>query len=97
MRLIKTERSEYWVNDKNQRHGEYKGWWDDGHGKLSTHCFYFNGKEHGECKWWYDNGKLVSHDYYHRGKKVRDLLKEPVTEEDKFMLTLEHGGKWLCN
>ena len=71
MHLIKNGYYEYWINDKNQMHGEYKEWWD--------------------------NGELSCHEYWSHGEVVRDLLKEPVTEEDKFMLTLEHGGKWLCD
>ena len=95
MILIKNEYQEYWLNDKKQQHGEYKLWWPNG--KLSTHCFYFNGKINGEYKLWGKDGELIDHEYWCHGKRVRDLIIEPVTEEDKFLLTLEYGGQWLCD
>ena len=96
MRLVKENNHEYWVNYKGQRHGEFKRWWDN-NGELREQCFWVNDKLHGECKWWFSNGELIDHEYWCHGKRVRDLIIEPVTEEDKFMLTLEHGGKWLCD
>jgi len=94
MRLVKKEYEEYWINDKGQCYGEYKSWWHDG--RLREHFFYVNDEIHGERKWWYKSGQLVEHFFYANDEIVRDLLKEPVDEEDKFLLTLEHGGRWLC-
>jgi antitoxin component YwqK of YwqJK toxin-antitoxin module len=54
-----------------------------------------NGYLHGESKDWHENGQLREHSLYVNGNNVRDLIKEPVTEEDKFLMTLECGGKWI--
>ena len=93
MQLVKKDGYEYWINDKGQWHGEYKRWHDNG--KLLVHRFYFNDKFHGEYKLWDNNGELRSHYYYSHGELIHDLIKERVTEEDKFKLTLEHGGQWM--
>ena len=96
MRLVKNEFEEYWVNDKNQYHGDYKSWHIND--QLDCHCFHFNDKIHGEFKVWDENGNLYYHEYWSHGEVVRNLIKEPVTDdEEKFMLTLEHGGRWLCD
>ena len=81
----------FYVNGK--RHGEYKSWW--GNGQLSVHCFYVNGEWHGEYKWWYRGGQLEEHYFYVNDEVVRDLIKEPVSDEDKFLITLETGAKWI--
>ena len=83
----------FYVNGK--RHGEAK--WLHDNGQLSSHRFYVNGELHGECKSWYENGQLRRHRFYVNGDFVRDLIEEPVTDEDKFLMTLETGAKWLCN
>jgi len=83
----------FWVNDG--LHGEYKSWYSDG--QIHDHCFWVNDEIHGESKWWSANGQIRFHTYYSHGKVLRDLLKEPADEEDKFMLTLKHGGQWLWN
>ena len=83
----------FYENDK--LHGEAKLWYNNG--QLSTHCFYDSDNLHGEYKWWNDNGKLISNKYCSHGDSVRDLIKERVTDEDKIKLTLEHGGKWVCD
>ena len=95
MRLVKKDLEEYWIDDDGELHGEYKRWHKNG--QLWIHCFCVNDELHGEYKWWNDNGEIRCHEYMSHGEVVRDLLKEPVTEEDKFMLTLEHGGQWLCD
>ena len=142
MKLVKEKDCEYWVNDKGQKHGEYKWWYNDGqlgvhcffvngeehgecklwheNGQLEEHCFYVNGRLHGEYKSWYDNGQLREHCFYVNGRLhgefkrwwsgdgqlsehcflvnrdiVRDLIEEPVTDEDKFLMSLESGGKWI--
>ena len=117
MKLVKEKDCEYWVNDKGQKHGEYKSWHSEGqlrehsfyvndqrhgefkiwheNGQLGKHCFYVNGENHGEYKWWLSDGQLGGHSFFVNGKEVRDLIKEPVTDEDKFLLALETGAKWL--
>ena len=94
MRLIKGNCIEYWVNDNNERHGEYKLWWPNG--QLKEQCFWFNNKMHGEGKWWESDGELKCHEYWSHGKIVRDLLIKPISDdEDKFLLTMQYGGQWL--
>ncbi len=95
MKLVKTDSREYWINDKDQHHGEFKSWWDNG--QLREHFFCVNDEMHGERKWWYKSGKLISHEYWSNGKLVLDFKEEPATDEDKFLLTLECGGQWLCD
>ena len=118
MKLVKQDDLEYWVNDKGQKHGEYKSWHSEGqlrehsfyvndvlhgeaklwheNGQLISHCFYVNGRLHGEFKrWWYENGQLGVHCFWVNDEEVRDLIKEPVTDEDKFLMSLESGGKWI--
>ena len=93
MKLVKKNNCEYWLNDNGQRHGECKLWYDNG--QLRVHCFFVNGRFHGEFKWWYENDQIREHRFYVNGDFVRDLIEEPVTDEDKFLMTLESGGKWI--
>ena len=93
MRLVKEKDCECWGNDKGQKHGEYKSWRDNG--QLRVHCFFVNGRFHGEFKWWYENDQIREHRFYVNGDFVRDLIEEPVTDEDKFLLALETGAKWI--
>ena len=93
MKLLKKNNCEYWLNDKGQYHGEYKWWYENG--QLSEHCFCVNDLLHGEFKWWDRNGQLDDHRFYVNGEEVRDLIKEPVTDEDKFLMALEFGAKWF--
>ena len=82
----------FYVNDK--LHGEFEKWYENG--QIYAHCFYVNGQKHGEHKLWWGDGQLSSHGFYVNGDVVRDLLDNPVTDEDKFLMTLETGGKWIC-
>jgi hypothetical protein len=91
---IKSYISHYFLDAKGRYQGEYKSWYNNG--QLWENCFYVDYKLHGECKWWDKDGTLRYHAFLVNGKLYRDLLKEPVTDEDKFMITLETGGKWLC-
>ena len=75
-------------------HGERKYW--DPEGNICTHCFDVDGKLHGEHKWWNKDGTLVSHRFYIDDQVYRDLLVNPVDNKDKFLITIETGGKWLC-
>ena len=95
MKLVKEKDCEYWVNDRGEWHGEYK-WWDE-NGQLREHSFYVNDVLHGEYKSWWENGQIQKHCFWVNGEEVRDLIEEPVTDEDKFLMTLETGAKWLCN
>jgi antitoxin component YwqK of YwqJK toxin-antitoxin module len=89
----KTDRYHYFEDDRGRRQGEYKSWYANG--QLWENCFYVDGKWHGECKWW-KNGQIRRHCFYVNGEVYRDLLENPVTEEEKFLITLETGAKWLC-
>ena len=95
MRLVKNEFEEYWVNNQGVWYGEYKSWHING--QIEEQCFYFNDELHGEYKWWNDNGEIRCHEYMSHGEVVRDLKEDPVDDEDKFLLTLEYGGQWLCD
>ena len=85
------EEHSFYVNGK--RHGEYKWWYENG--QLEQHCFFVNGRYHGEFKSWWRNGQIRAHCFFVNGKIVRSLIDYPVTDEDKFLLALEFGGKWL--
>ena len=43
---------------------EYK-WFNNKN--LKKHCFYLNGKQHGECKWFYEDGIINDHCFYKNG------------------------------
>jgi antitoxin component YwqK of YwqJK toxin-antitoxin module len=94
LREVKNDRFHYFVDNEGRYQGEYKDW--DGNGQMTRHCFYVDDRRHGEFKRCYSNGTIWFHDFYVDGKVYRDLIKEPVTDEEKFLITLETGGKWLC-
>jgi hypothetical protein len=91
---IKRDRYHYFVDDKDRFQGEYKEWYANG--QLRFHCFCVDDELHGERKRWDKDGTLISHNFYVGGEVYRDLLENPVTDEDKFLITSETGGKWLC-
>jgi antitoxin component YwqK of YwqJK toxin-antitoxin module len=90
----KNDRHHYFEDDEGRRQGEYKSWHKNGN--ICRHSFYVDDKLHGEYKYWSDDGTIWFHDFYVDGKFYRDLLENPVYDEDKFLITLETGGKWLC-
>jgi hypothetical protein len=90
----KTDRHHYFLDDEGRYQGEYKHWHNNG--QLWENCFCVDNELHGECKIWNGYGTLISHYFYVNGEVYRDLLIEPVDDEDKFLITLETGGKWLC-
>ena len=94
LKEIKTDRWHFFEDAQGRFQGEYKSW--HGNGKLYKHCFYVNGKRHGEFKLWYENGTLGYHEFWVHGGLYRDLLVNPVDNKDKFLITIETGGKWLC-
>ena len=54
------------------------------------------GRKQGEAKWlWHSDGKLHSHKFYVNDEVYRDLIENPVDEKDKFIISLETGGKWI--
>ena len=91
---VKTDALHYFVDAKGRIQGEYKRWWING--TMWEHCFYIDDKCHGECKWWRKDGTLMQHYFWDNGKVYRNLIIEPVDDKDKFLLTIETGGKWLC-
>lgn len=64
---------EYYVNDKGEKHGEYKHYHTNG--KLYIHCFYKHGECHGEYKQYYDDGKLHTHCFYKDGELSTEAIK----------------------
>ena len=89
-----TDRWHYFLDAKNRFQGEAKWLWDNGN--MWEHCFYVDAELHGECKRWDIDGKLRYHYFYVNGKVYRELLVNPVDDKDKFLITIETGGKWLC-
>jgi hypothetical protein len=89
----KNDTSHYFRDAKGRLQGEYKEWHENG--QLRVHCFCVDDEVHGECKWWDKDGTLISHNFYEHSELYRDLLVNPVTEYDKFLITLETGSKWL--
>jgi antitoxin component YwqK of YwqJK toxin-antitoxin module len=64
---IKNDTEHYFIDENDQRHGEYKRWYLDG--QLWAHCYYVDGNIHGEFKEWYLDGKLWEHCFYVDGKR----------------------------
>ena len=50
---------------KSKEHKEYFE-----NGQLWKHCFYLNGKLHGEYKAYYQNGQLWEHCFYLNGNRL---------------------------
>jgi hypothetical protein len=95
LKETKTDSVHYFVDEEDRYQGEYKSWWSNN--KLRDHLLYVDDKLHGECKWWNVDGTLISHAFIVHGEVLyRDLLANPVTDEDKFLISLETGGGWLC-
>jgi hypothetical protein len=94
LKEYKTDRVHFFKDDIGRYQGECKSWYDNG--QLREHCFWLNGRRQGEYNWWYEDGTFLSHVFYVDGEVYRDLLANPVTEEDKFIIALETGGGWLC-
>ena len=84
----------YFIDAQCRYQGEAK-WWDNG--QIREHFFYVDGKRHGECKVWDEDGTLRRHEFWDNDELYRNLLENPVyDDQEKFMITLETGGKWLC-
>ena len=90
----KTKRLHFFRDAKGRRQGEYKSWYVNGN--MWMYSFYVDDELHGECKWWRRDGTLIEHKFYIDGKVYRELLVNPVDDKDKFLITIETGGKWLC-
>jgi hypothetical protein len=92
---FKSDEYHYFKDAQARRQGEYKDLYDND--QLRIHCFYVDDKRHGESKTWNVYGTLLYHYLFVHGEVYRDLIKEPVTDDqEKFMITLETGGGWLC-
>ena len=89
-----TDRWHYFLDAKGRFQGEAKWLWDNGN--MWEHCFFVDDKYHGERKAWNGDGTLIHHEFYVNDEEYRDILLNPVDEKDKFLITLETGGKWLC-
>ena len=92
---VKINTLHYFEDAQRRLQGEYKRWWRRD-GNLRVHCFFVNGKRHGEFKVWSKYGTLKYHEFWVHGGLYRDLLVNPVDNKDKFLITIETGGKWLC-
>ena len=91
---VKDDRRHYFEDAESRLQGEGKWWWDNGN--MWEHCFFVDDKYHGERKAWNGDGTLIHHEFYVNDEEYRDILLNPVDEKDKFLITLETGGKWLC-
>ena len=89
----KTKRLHFFEDAKNRFQGEYKSWHDNGN--MWMYSFYVDDELHGESKWWRRDGTLMSHEFFVHDELYRDLIENPVDDKDKFIITLETGGKWL--
>jgi antitoxin component YwqK of YwqJK toxin-antitoxin module len=94
LKETKTDSVHYFVDDRGRYQGEFKRWYANG--QLCVHCFCVDDKFHGEYKAWYEDGTISANEFYVNGDLYRDLLKNPVDDQEKFMITLETGGGWLC-
>jgi antitoxin component YwqK of YwqJK toxin-antitoxin module len=94
LREYKNDMFHYFYDEDDRWQGECKRWYSNG--QLCVHSFYVDGMNHGESKTWNVDGQLYDHCFYVNGEVYRDLLKDPVDDEEKFMITLETGGGWLC-
>ena len=93
MRLVKENKCEYWVNDKNQLHGEYKLWWPNG--QLKEQCFWVNDTPHGEGKGWNRDGSVSFHYIWANGKLVSSQTGKIIPDEERFLLALTWGVKLI--
>jgi hypothetical protein len=50
---------------------------------------------HGEYIEYYDDGSVDWHRLYVDGNMLIDLKESPVCNEEKMLLSLEHGVEWL--
>jgi antitoxin component YwqK of YwqJK toxin-antitoxin module len=64
----KSETELYFVDESGQMQGEYKWWWYS-NWQLGIHCYYVDGKLHGEYKRWHPNGQLATHCFYVDGNR----------------------------
>jgi len=72
---------------KGVENGEYMDW--HANGQLWEHLFFKDGREHGESIMIKENGEVRSHAIYLEGRETK--IPIPTTEEDQFLLCLEHG------
>ena len=67
------------------------------HGQIRRHCFYKDGKLHGEYKRWRSNGQLRGHYFHKDGEDITDEVKGLVTDiknitaEEHMIIKLHHG------
>ena len=88
------KKSFYTIDRDGIFQGEYKSWWPNG--SMWGHCFFVNGRYHGERKRWDGHGTLIEHKFWVHDVEYRNLIENPVDEKDKFLITIETGGKWIC-
>jgi antitoxin component YwqK of YwqJK toxin-antitoxin module len=74
-------------------HGEYIEYYKNG--QVHKKCFVVNEKMHGEYIEYYDDGSVDWHRLYVDGNMLIDLKESPVCNEEKMLLSLEHGVEWL--
>ena len=65
-------KAHYFVDEKNEKHGEYKLYYNNG--KINTHCFYKDDQLHGEYKWYWFGRQALQHLLYENGKLMKDFL-----------------------
>ena len=68
----------YFLDENGKRHGEYKGWWENG--TLWRHCYYEHGKLYGEYKCWFSDGTLYEHCHYEYDKRHGEIIKNYLKE-----------------
>jgi antitoxin component YwqK of YwqJK toxin-antitoxin module len=76
-----------------ERHGEFISYYSDG--QVREKCLYVNGKLHGEFIDYHRDGSVDWHRLFVNDEELIDLKESPVCDEEKMLLTLEHGIEWL--
>jgi antitoxin component YwqK of YwqJK toxin-antitoxin module len=74
-------------------HGEYSMRNMDGSPSLRR--TYRNGIEHGESIAYGKNNEPISHLLYINGTVYKNLLLQPLGQEDKFLLSMEYDIVWI--
>ena len=90
----KTDRHHFFRDAKGRLQGEYKSWHSNGN--MCEHCFYVDSLWHGESRVWHDDGTLEWRQFWVNNELYRNLIENPVDKKDKFLITLETGGMWIC-
>ncbi len=92
-----TDTCHFFKDEEGRTQGEYISWYDEDKQQCSCHCFYKDGKAHGEYLSLYFDGNIASHLIIVNGIGTSEC-PDNLTEEDKFEICLKYGHmKFLTN